>query len=150
MLNMRVTARRIATFAVSLIGLLFLAAPGIVQTASIKDRLVGNWQLVSVTINDNQPYGKNPTGTLFADADGRFSVIVISAGTAANMAYFGTYMVDDADSTVTLHIDGGIDAGATGRTYKRAVVLNGGQLTVNTIITAADKSAISLVFRRPG
>ena len=59
-------------------------------------------------------------------------------------------MVDDADSTVTLHIDGGIDAGATGRTYKRAVVLNGGQLTVNTIITAADKSAISLVFRRPG
>jgi hypothetical protein len=150
MLNMRVTARRIATFAVSLIGLLFLAGPGIAQTASIKDRLLGNWQLVSVTINDNQPYGKDPTGTLFADADGRFSVIVISAGNAANMAYFGTYMVDEADSTVTLHIDGGVNAGATGRTYKRAVVFNGAQLTVNTIVSATNKNAISLVFKRPG
>jgi hypothetical protein len=148
---MKLTARHIATFAVaaSLIGLLLLAAPGIAQTASIKDRLVGNWQLVSVTINDNQPYGKNPTGTLFVDADGRFSVIVISAGTASNMAYFGTYLVDDADSTVTLHIDGGINANATGRTYKRAVAINGGQLTVNTIVSAANKNVISLVFRHP-
>ena len=90
---------------------------------SIKDQLVGHWQLVAVTINDAAPYGANPQGSMFFDANGNYSVVVLSGGKARNISYFGTYTVSDADSTVTLHIDGSNRANADGRNQKRLVRL---------------------------
>src|SRR5579863_3922870 len=80
------------------------------QTKSIKDQLVGHWQLVSVSVSGSAPYGANPKGALFLDADGHYSIIVISDGGARSIAYFGTYMVDEAAKTVTFHVEAGTKA----------------------------------------
>ena len=106
----------------------------------LKERLVGHWQLVSVTVNGAMPYGANPPGSMFIDAGGHFSVIVISAGEARSIAYFGTYAADDGDKTVTVHIDGstgGSGQSAAGRDFKRLVAFNGDELVVSSVAPAA-------------
>jgi hypothetical protein len=113
-----------------------LAPPAAAQTSpqSLKQRLVGHWQLVSVTANGSMPYGANPEGSMFLDAGGHFSVIVISAGNARSVAYFGTYTVDDAGASMTFHIEnstGGNGANAGGRDLTRLIAFAGNQLIVS-------------------
>ena len=107
---MNIKARGTVACVASLIflALASIATAALAQTPgkSLKDQLVGHWQLVSVTIKDATPYGANPQGSMFLDADGHYSVIVLSAGNAQNISYFGTYTVNDADSSMTMHIDG--------------------------------------------
>jgi hypothetical protein len=114
-----------------------LVPPATAQTSpqSLKQRLVGHWQLVSVTANGSMPYGANPQGSMFLDAGGHFSVIVISAGNARSVAYFGTYTIDDAGNSMTFHIEnssGGGGANASGRDLKRLIAFNGNQLIVSS------------------
>ena len=97
---MKITARsvRLCLPLLMSLGLAWLAVPAAAQTPakSLKEQIIGHWQLVSVTVNDTTPYGANPQGSMFLDAGGHISVIVISAGGARNTSYFGTYTVDDA------------------------------------------------------
>jgi hypothetical protein len=113
---------------------LALAATCFAQTppSSIKDQLVGDWQLVSVSLDHTEPYGDNPKGNMTFDAAGHFSVIVLSDGQAKNISYFGTYTVNDADSSITIHIDGSTLAHADGQDLKRVLALSGDQLVVQS------------------
>ncbi len=95
-----------------------------------QDQLVGHWRLVSISIGDAQPYGANPQGSMFLDAGGHYSVIVVTGGGASSISYFGTYTVDDADGSMTMHIDASSRAGAAGRDEKRLVTLSGDELIV--------------------
>jgi hypothetical protein len=115
---------------------------------SIKDQLVGHWQLVSVTINDTAPYGANPQGSMFFDANGNYSVIVLSGGNARNVSYFGTYTVSDSENTVTLHIDGSSHANADGRDQKRLVTFSGDELITSTPTSSGRKGSIKLTWKR--
>lgn len=99
---------------------------------SLKDQLVGHWQLVSVSVNGNAPYGTAPQGSMFFDAAGHYSVIVITVGRARNIAYFGSYAINDADGSITMHIDASSGANAAGRDQKRLVTINGDELTLVT------------------
>ena len=110
---------------------------------SLKDELVGHWQLVSVSINNTQPYGGNPQGAMFLDADGHYSVIVLTAGNARNISFFGTYTVDNADNSMTMHVVGSSLANASGRDEKRLVSFSGDEL-----IQTAPKGAIKLTWKR--
>ena len=91
--------------------------------------LVGTWTLVSVvTERDGRKfdsYGPNAKGMLVFDANGRYSIIFIAGGlpsfgsgnrssgtadeamavVAGSLAHFGTYVVDEADKSLTLQID---------------------------------------------
>jgi hypothetical protein len=116
---------------------------------SLKQRLVGHWQLVSVTANGSMPYGANPEGSMFLDAGGHFSVIVISAGDARNIAYFGTYTVDDTGASVTFHIaasSGGSGTNAGGRDLKRLVTFAGNQLIVSNQAPSGAPGSIKLTW----
>ena len=95
---------------------------------SLKDQVVGHWQLVSVSIGGNDPYGDKPQVSMFLDAVGHYSVIVLGGGEANTIAYFGTYTINDADSAMTLHIDGSSRPNADGRDLKRIVTFSGGAL----------------------
>jgi Lipocalin-like domain len=97
---------------------------------SLKDQLVGHWQLLSISINNVTPYGLNPQGSMILDADGHYSVIVISDGGARSISYYGTYTVNDADGSMTMHIDGSTRAKTDGHDEKRVVTLSGDALTV--------------------
>jgi hypothetical protein len=132
----------------SLFAALASAAAAIAQTpgSSLKDQLVGHWQLVSVSINNTTPYGANPQGSMMLDAGGHYSVIVISDGGAKNISYFGSYTVDDAAKTMIMHIDGSTHTSTDGRDQKRFVTLSGDQLIQDTL--AGRRGSVRLTWKR--
>jgi hypothetical protein len=152
---MKTTMRRMLvgfSLAVGL-ALLFLGNKCFAQTAgkSLQEALVGHWQLVSVTANERTPYGANPQGSMFLDAGGHFSMIVISDGNARSVAYFGTYTVSDADKLMSLRIEdstGGGSPNASGRDLKRLVALSGDELTMQNQTPAGAPGNIKLTWKR--
>jgi len=104
-----------------------------------------------VTANERTPYGANPEGSMFLDAAGHFSIIVISDGNARSLAYFGTYTVSDADKLLTVHIEdstGGGSPNAAGRDLKRLVALNGDELTIQNQTPAGAPGNVKLTWKR--
>jgi hypothetical protein len=149
---MKTTARGLCCCALLLMSLLLGPIAVAQSTAqSLQTKLVGHWQLVSVSVNGGQPYGASPQGSMFIDAAGHFSVIVISGGGARSIAYFGTYTVSEADSSMTMHIDGSTGGGgesAQGRALKRLVALNGNALTVSNAMPSGAPGGIRLTWNR--
>ena len=118
---------------------------------SLKEALAGHWQLVSVTANERTPYGANPHGSMFLDAAGHFSIIVVSDGDARSVAYFGTYAVNEADKLMTLHLEesvGGGSPNAAGRDLKRLLALNGDELTMQNQTPAGTPGNIKLTWKQ--
>jgi hypothetical protein len=116
------------------LGVIVQAPATLAQTPanSITGRLIGNWQLVSIRLSDTGPYGENPQGNMSFDAGGRFSVIVLSAGRARSISYYGTYTVNDANGSMTIHIDGSSLPHEIGRDLKRILAFNGDELVVQS------------------
>jgi hypothetical protein len=121
----------------AIVALAFVAAgpvaAALAQSTSLKDQLVGQWQLVSIGINKSAPYGDSPTGSMLLDAAGHYSIIVVSNGGARNISYYGTYTVDEANKSITMHIAGGTRASADGRDQTRQVTVDGDQLVEQTM-----------------
>ena len=115
---------------------------------SLKDQLVGHWQLVSISINGTQPYGAAPQGSMFFDAGGHYSVIVVTGGRARSIAYFGTYTVNDADSSITMHVDGSSGPNAAGHDQTRTVSLSGDQLVLAKQAAAGGFGGIQLTWKQ--
>jgi hypothetical protein len=85
---------------------------------------------------------------MFLDAAGHYSVVVVGAGGAGAIAYFGDYKLDEAAGAITLHIDASTRAAAAGRDEKRLVQLDGDQLTVESDRSAQSLGAVTLVWKR--
>src|SRR5215472_1233753 len=114
--------------------------------------LVGTWTLVSVVAEREgrkfESYGPDAKGLLVFDANGRYSMILIAAGlpkfasgirssgtadenkavVAGSMAHFGTYVVDEADKSLTLRIDRATFPNWDGKHNKRSFVIIGDEL----------------------
>jgi hypothetical protein len=150
---MKIAARGV-TVSVSLfiiLAMMFCATSSFAQEKSLKGALVGHWQLVSVSVNGRTPYGADPHGSLFLDAAGHFSVIVVSDGNARSLAYFGTYTINDTDKSMVIHIEdsaGGGTPNAAGRELKRLVTLNGDELSVQNVLATGDPGAVKVTWKR--
>src|SRR5271165_7165793 len=92
----------------------FLALSGAVaQTAQkpAKDLIVGNWTLMiadDVRADGTQApgFGPLPSGTAKFSPDGRYSVeIKRSSPGQGGVSYSGSYTLDEAGTTLTLHVD---------------------------------------------
>ena len=92
--------------------------------------MIGHWQLVAVTINGQSPYGSDAQGSMFLDAGNHYSIIVVTAGQARSIAYFGEYKVNDADNSVTFHVDASSRSNTTERDQIRTASFNGDELTL--------------------
>ena len=114
--------------------------------------LVGTWTLVSVvTERDGRKfdsYGPNAKGMLVFDANGRYSIIFIAGGlpsfgsgnrssgtadeamavVAGSLAHFGTYVVDEADKSLTLQIERATFPNWDGKSKRRSYVIRGDEL----------------------
>ncbi len=121
-------------------------ATALAQSTSLKDQLVGQWQLVSIGINDAAPYGANPTGSMLLDAAGHYSIIVVSNGGAKNISYYGTYNVDEPNKSVTMHISGSTRSNADGRDQTRQVTVDGDQLVEQTM--PGRRGSIKMTWKR--
>jgi hypothetical protein len=136
--------------ALAIAALASIGATSFAQTPakSLKDQLVGHWQLVSVSVNNAKPYGANPQGSMFFDAGGHYSVIVITGGAAKSVSYFGTYIVNDAESSMTMHIDASSLANAAGRDEARFVTFSGDELVVANQKSAGPVGDVKLTWKR--
>lgn len=141
---MKTTVRPLAALAAALL----VAGAAAAQTPTLASRLAGHWSLVSVTIGGQQPYGANPKGSMFFDAAGDYSMVVVGAGGAGAIAYFGGYTLDEAAGAITLHIDASSRAAAAGRDEKRLIQLDGDQLTLRNDRASRGLGAVTLVWKR--
>jgi hypothetical protein len=128
---MNILSRRIAE-CVSPLLIASLASVAFAQSPakSLRDQLIGHWQLVAVTVNGQSPYGANAKGSMFLDAGGHYSVVVATAGAAKSIAYFGSYTVSDADRSVTFHVDASSRENGAERDQIRTVTFSGDELTL--------------------
>ena len=148
---MKISARGLVSGAPLLLGLALMSS-ALAQSAapSLKQQLIGHWQLVSVAVGERTPYGAAPQGSMFLDAEGHLSVIVISDGGARNISYFGTYTVDDAAKSMTIHVDGssGGSGNAGGRSFKRLLRLQGNELVMANEAPAGGPGAIKQTWKQ--
>jgi hypothetical protein len=148
---MKISARGLVSGAPLLLGLVLMSS-ALAQSAatSLKQQLVGHWQLVSVALGDGTPYGAAPQGSMFLDAEGHLSVIVISDGGARSISYFGTYTVDDAAKSMTIHVDGssGGSGNTSGRSFKRLLQLQGNELVMTNKAPANAPGVIKQTWKQ--
>lgn len=147
-INVRSMAARVASLAILALALLDAASSAQTPAKSLKDEVVGHWQLVSISINGNTPYGANPQGSMFLDAGGHYAVIVITGGRARSISYYGTYTVNDADDSMTMHIDGSNRADFAGHDVKRVISVSGDEMIVANATASGAAGPTKLTWKR--
>ena len=140
---------------ITALGLSLLIGSSFGQQKSLTEQLLGTWTLVShesVRADGTRTpvYGVKPKGIAFFDAGGHFIITVMRADRAkyaidfptqdtaeenkataqGTMTYFGTYSVNEADRTITLHIDASSFPNWNGADQKRIFAVAGDQLTL--------------------
>jgi hypothetical protein len=127
-------------------GLALLPSNAVSQQTSLKDQLVGTWTVVSweQTRKDGskfERFGTAPKGFNIFDANGRFYMMFArpdlpkiassnpstptpeeaKAIVGGAIGYFGTYTVDEANKTITLHIEASSFPNQLGSEQKRTI-----------------------------
>jgi hypothetical protein len=150
------------------LGLALLAGNAVAQQKTLKEQLAGTWSLASITTTHpdgtkSDSFGSNPKGALSFENNGRLSFIITASnlpkftsnnratGTAdenktvvqGSIAYFGTYVADDADKSYTTRVEGSTFPNWTGLAQKRMVVISGDDLTVTNPAGSASGTAVS-------
>jgi Lipocalin-like domain len=138
--------------------------------------LVGTWRLISrvVTLEDGTAVqdpglGKTPSGYLMYDSSGHMAAqlmrpdrpMAIDCGTSAPAptensqsvngydAYFGTYIIDETNHTVTHHLEGALAAADVGKNLVREFQLSGDKLTIIVrTISPKEKQIRTLTWER--
>jgi hypothetical protein len=148
--NHSMTRRKGFAPSMSLLSLAFVLFAGNAIANSAQQQLVGTWTIVVV---DNvrpdgsriQLYGPNPQGIAMFDADGHYSLQIMSehrprfsandkskgtpeeykAAIQGSNCHYGTYTVNELDHTVTLHVEHATFSNWEGTDLKWPVTLSG-------------------------
>jgi hypothetical protein len=150
--------RSIFTFsAITALGLALSPSSIFAQQGTLKQQLVGTWILVSCDPPANatrQPQCVNPSGSVSLDASGRYTTAFAARGrpktttSLANradvtpeyykaiaqgvVAHFGTWSVNEADKTLTQHVEGALFPNGEGSDLRTPVILTGDELKLVT------------------
>jgi hypothetical protein len=168
---------RISTLAMTTMALLFLGValpPGdaIGQQKTLKEQIVGTWTYVSIDIvspdGSRVPmYGPNPQGLASFDSNGRYMLLVARSGQpkfASNnrmegtpdeykavvhgsIAHFGRYTVNEANKTITFHIETSTFPNWNGADQKRPFTLMGDELKWTTPAASGGGSGEVVLMR---
>jgi len=132
--------------ATTVLGFALVPNNAVGQQKSIKDQLVGTWIFVSAHDvkpdgSKVDPWGPSPKGAATYDANGRFTFMIMrsdlpkfasnnraqatseegKAVAEKTIAYYGTYQVNEADKTLTFHIEGSTYPNLAGGEQKRII-----------------------------
>jgi hypothetical protein len=170
------TMNRLGTFALiaTMLPLLGLALPSgdaVGQQRTAKEQLVGTWTYVSVDIvrpdGSRVPlFGPNPSGLASFNANGRYLLLTArtdipkfasnnrALGTAeenkavvqGSIAHFGKYTVNEADKTITFHIETSTFPNWNGAEQTRPFTLTANELKWTT--AASSGGTAEVVLRR--
>jgi hypothetical protein len=140
--------------AVVLFGIALVPGDAVAQQKSLKEQLAGAWTIVSCDSTSangaKQPYCANPNGILILDASGRYAQVIAARGrtklASGNrsevpaeqfkaaalglVANFGTWSLNEADKTMTIHYEGALFPNIEGTEVKNTVSLSGDELKV--------------------
>ena len=142
---------------------------------TLASQLIGTWQLLSREDRTaagerriDPGLGADPVALLVYDAAGNFAAqfmkrdrssdAVAATGPAINNsaavngydAYFGSYTVDEASSSVTQVLHGALSPGDVGKVVTRELQVDGDTLTIELATTSADGEPVTrtLIWRR--
>jgi len=112
----------------------------------MKEAIIGSWSLlIDDAVKEDGThvpnFGPNPEGIAVFGADGRFSIMVMRSGSAkfasnsrttgtadenkatvtGSNAFFGTYLVNEADKSLTFRVEGSTYPNLEGTTQKRTI-----------------------------
>jgi hypothetical protein len=157
--------------AMTVLGMAVLPGNAVSQQQSLKDQLVGSWSFASAvnTRPDGskiETFGPNPAGLLIFDGNGRYASLVVrpgvpkfasnnrEAGSAdenkaamqGSIAHAGRYTVNEADRSVTFHIEYSTFPNWNGTEQRRPITIAGDELkyTVPTPSTGTGTSEVML------
>ena len=142
------------------------ALPAAAQQKSLKEQVIGTWQIVSVEEvypdgRKEMPWGPNMKGAVSFDQHGKVLLMIIGADLpnppgkpqeAARMvvAYFGTYTVDEGAKTITYTAERATIPAFDGLARKATVTLNGDELMQSSAPVTGPQGTFTpqLVMRR--
>ena len=141
------------------------------QKQSLKQQLIGTWTLLSWEQKKGdgsklERYGTSPKGIAFFDAGGRYIITVMRADRAkyasnalwqgtpgenketadGTITYFGTYSMSDADSSISIHVEGSSFPNWNDTDQKRFVAIAGQQLILTVRPPAGD--VVDVIWKR--
>lgn len=170
----RLSTLAVTTMLLLFLGVVLLAGDTVAQQKSLKEQLVGTWNLVSShnVRNDGSKidvYGPNANGILIYTSDGYFALVntrsdlpkfasnsrdrgtpeEYKAVVQGSIAYFGTYSVNEADKVIAAQIEGSTFPNAIGGPDQKRIITS---LTANelrfTNPAATSGATLELVWKR--
>jgi hypothetical protein len=134
----------------------FIGCASAQSQESARQRMVGVWRLESRTVRKGKGeivldpvLGKSPTGRLFYDASGNMTLQMMRQDRTEPMSvpsnpddaknprivlgydsYFGTFDVNEAEGTITHHVEGSLFPEDLGKDFKRFFTLDGDVFTL--------------------
>jgi hypothetical protein len=160
------------TTIVTVLGIAALAGPAFGQQRSLKDRLLGAWQLVSIDSvradgSRLTAFGDKPEGIAFFDSTGHYIITVMRSGrpkysvndrtqgsvdenkatAQGTFTYFGTYTVSEPDRTLNIHVVGSSFPNWNGTDQKRQFTVSGDDLKLTNPV-ASTGGTTEVIWKR--
>ena len=150
--------RSINVLCLSATALVLLPAGAVAQQKTLKEQIQGPWSLASC--NSTTAKGEktaycanNPRGILILAGNGNYATTTVAGGrkdadAPGEAAIFGTWSVNEADKTLTLHIVGARNPTIEGKDIKLNISLNGEELKTTGNISIPGVAHLDSSFRR--
>jgi hypothetical protein len=162
-----------AAVAVVCFGLALPTSNSVAQQKPLKEQIVGSWAFVSAdTVRPDgskvPTFGPNPSGLLIFGSDGRYVSLVVradvpkfasnsrTAGTPdenkaavqGSIAHFGRYTINEAEHTLTMHIERSSYPNWSGAEQGRPFTLVGDELKYTVPTGSAAQGRGEVVLKR--
>lgn len=165
----RLNTLTVTTMALLFLGVALCSREAVGQQKTLQEEIVGTWTYVSVdtvgTDGSRAPiYGPDPQGIASFDRDGHYILLTARRGQAkfasgnrmkgtpeeykavvqGSIAHFGTYAVNEADKTITFHIETSTFPNWNGTEQKRPFTLTGDELRWTTPASSGGSAEVVL------
>ena len=159
----------LTTMAMLFLGVALPSGEAVGQEKTLKEQLVGTWTYVSVdTVRPDGSrtpmFGPNPQGLASFDSKGRYILLTsrsdqpkfasnnrtegtpeeYKAVVQGTIAHFGRYTVNEADKTITFHIETSTFPNWNGVEQKRPFTLTGDELRWTTAASSGGSAEVVL------
>jgi hypothetical protein len=142
------------------------------KTGSLGQQLQGTWTMVSNVLdqggNKTEPYGPGAKGSVVLTSNGRVMLIITradvpkfasnnrttgtpeenKAAVAGSIGYFGTYLTNDADKTLVMHLEGSTYPNWLGTDQKRTIELSGDQMKFINQNPSMGQGTVTVTWKR--
>ena len=158
---------------VAVCGMAALTGTAFAQQKSLKEQVLGAWNLVSIDYvradgSRSTTFGDHPNGIAFFDNTGHYIISVMRSdrakytvndrtqGTAdenrataqGTITYFGTYTVSEPNRTIDILVVGSSFPNWNGANQKRIFTVSGDELKLTNPVASTGGGTTEVVFKR--